>query len=215
MHNNKLIRKAKAIVKSLIIAFFFSAFTIFLVSIISQKKLDQTISLINKFAVFSASTSKKEANVKIDKLKKRLVEYPSYGDVFASIQIPSIGVDVNMYHGDALRLLKYGVGHHAGTYFPGEGGTILVAGHNTYGQFQTLPEINIGDEIIISAIYGKYKYKVESTDILEASVFNENLSINDKEEKLILYTCYPVNAPGFKTKRFIVYASLVGEVDEK
>lgn len=214
MHN-KITKKVKAIVKGLIIAFFFSAFVIFLVSIFTQKQIDQTISLINKFAVFSASTSKKEANVTIDKLKKRLVEYPSFGDVFASIQIPSIGVDVNMYHGDALRLLKYGVGHHAGTYFPGEGGTILVAGHNTYGQFQTLPEINIGDEIIINAIYGKYKYKVESTDILEASVFNENLSINDKEEKLILYTCYPVNAPGFKTKRFIVYASLVGEIDEK
>ena len=214
MHN-KVLKKAKAIVKRLMIAFFFSAFVVFLVSIFVQNELDKTISLINKFAVFSASTSKKEANVKIDKLKKRLVEYPSYGDVFASIQIPSIGVDVNVYHGDALRLLKYGVGHHAGTYFPGEGGTILIAGHNTSGQFETLPDINVGDEIIISAIYGKYKYKVDSTDILEASVFNENLSINDSEEKLILYTCYPVNTPGFKTKRFIVYASLVGEVNEE
>ena len=214
MHSKKL-RKAKAIVKRLIIAFFFSAFVVFLVAIFTYSKLDKTISLINKFAVLSASASKKEANVKIDKLKKRLIEYPSYGDVFASIQIPSIGVDVNVYHGDALRLLKYGVGHHAGTYFPGEGGTILIAGHNTSGQFETLPNVNIGDEITISAIYGKYKYKVTGTDILEASVFNKNLSINDAEEKLILYTCYPVNTPGFKTKRFIVYASLVGEVDEK
>ena len=211
----KILRKAKAIVKRLIIAFFFSAFVIFLVAIFVQSKLEKTISLINKFAVFSASTSKKEANIKIDKLKKRLIEYPSYGDVFATIQIPSIGVDVNVYHGDALRLLKYGVGHHAGTYFPGEGGTILIAGHNTTGQFETLPNVNIGDEITISAIYGKYKYTVTGTDILEASVFNKNLSINDTEEKLILYTCYPVNTPGFKTKRFIVYASLVGEVNEK
>ena len=195
--------------------FFFSAFIIFLVLFFAQEQIDKTISLVNKFAVLSASTSKKEADIKIDKIKKRLVEYPNYGDVFASIQIPSISVDVNVYHGDALRLLKYGVGHHAGTYYPGEGGTILIAGHNTYGQFQTLPEINIGDEIIINAIYGKYKYKVESTDILEASVFNENLAINDEEEKLILYTCYPVNTAGFKTKRFIVYASLVGEVNEE
>lgn len=215
MHKKKIIRKAKAIVKRLMIAFFFSSFTIFLVAIVAQDKLDTTISLINKFAVLSASTSKKEANIKMDKLKKRLVEYPSYGDVFASIKIPSIGVDVNVYHGDALRLLKYGAGHHAGTYFPGEGGTIMIAGHNTPGQFEKLPNVKSGDKIIIDTIYGKYKYTVTNTNILEASIFNKNLSINDKEEKLILYTCYPVNTPGFKTKRFIVYASLVGEVNEK
>lgn len=214
MHKN-ILRKAKAIVKRLMIAFFFSAFIIFLLGIFAQSKLNTTISLINKFAVLSESTSKKEANIKMDKIKKRLIEYPSYGDVFASIKIPSIGVDVNVYHGDALRLLKYGAGHHAGTYFPGEGGTILIAGHNTSDQFEKLPKVNKGDKITISAVYGKYKYIVTDTDILEASMFNKKLSINDNKEQLILYTCYPVNTPGFKTKRFIVYASLVGEVDEK
>ena len=120
-----------------------------------------------------------------------------------------------MYHGDALRILKYGVGHHAGTYFPGEGGTILVAGHNTYAQFRNLPNVQVNDEITVETIYGKYIYKVSRTDILEAKAFNESLSINNEKEELILYTCYPVDTPGFKTKRFIVYADLVGEVNEK
>lgn len=214
MHKN-ILRKAKAIVKRLIIAFFFSAFIVFLLGIFAQSKLNTTISLINKFAVLSESSSTKKDNIKMDKIKKRLVEYPSYGDVFASIKIPSIKVDVNVYHGDALRLLKYGAGHHAGTYFPGEGGTILIAGHNTSGQFEKLPNVKVGDEITIKTIYGSYKYTITDTAILEASAFNKNLSINDNKEQLILYTCYPVNTPGFKTKRFIVYASLVGEVDEK
>lgn len=214
MHKN-ILRKAKAIVKRLIIAFFFSAFIVFLLGIFAQSKLNTTISLINKFAVLSESSSTKKADIKMDKIKKRLVEYPSYGDVFASIKIPSIKVDVNVYHGDALRLLKYGAGHHAGTYFPGEGGTILIAGHNTSGQFEKLPNVKVGDEITIKTIYGSYKYTITDTAILEASAFNKNLSINDNKEQLILYTCYPVNTPGFKTKRFIVYASLVGEVDEK
>ena len=214
MHKN-IIRKTKAIVKRLMIAFFFSAFIVFLLGIFAQSKLNTTISLINKFAVLSESSSKKEANIKMDKLNKHLVEYPSYGDVFGSIKIPSIGVDVNVYHGDALRLLKYGAGHHAGTYFPGEGGTILIAGHNTSGQFEKLPKVNIGDKITIKTIYGSYKYTITDTSIKEASAFNKDLSINDDKEQLILYTCYPVNTPGFKTKRFIVYASLVGEVDEK
>ena len=208
-------KKLKAIVKDMAVAFFFTTFFIFLVLILFQKKIDKAITLINKVAVVSASNDKKKANIKINKLEKRLVEYPSYGDVFASIKIPSQSIDASIYHGDALRLLKYGVGHHAGTYFPGEGGTILIAGHNTYAQFRNLPNMKENDEIIIETIYGKYTYKVDRTDILEAKAFNESLSINDENEQLILYTCYPVDTPGFKTKRFIVYASLVGEANEK
>ena len=210
MHNKK-INKVKAIVKQFVIAFFFSEFFIFLVSILFQKKIDKTIVLINKIAVVSSSKESKKKNIKINNLKKRLVEYPSYGDVFGSIKIPNLQIESSLYHGDALRLLKYGVGHHAGTYFPGEGGTILIAGHNTYAQFRNLPNAKVNDQIIIETVYGTYTYKVERTDILEAKDFNASLSINDQKEELILYTCYPVDTPGFKTKRFIVYASLVGD----
>ena len=204
-------KKLKAIVKDIAVAFFFTAFFIFLVLILFQKKIDKAITLINKVAVVSASKDKKNSNIKMNKLEKRLAEYPSYGDVFGTIKIPSQSIDVSIYHGDALRLLKYGVGHHAGTYFPGEGGTILIAGHNTYAQFRNLPNIKVNDQILIEAVYGNYTYKVDRTDILEAKDFNEQLSISEEKEELILYTCYPVDIPGFKTKRFIVYASLVGD----
>lgn len=213
MHNNKE-KKVKAIAKQLVVAFFFTAFFIFLVLIIFQNKIDETFSLINKIAVVSATKKSEKANIKIDKIKRRLNEYPSYGDVFATIKIPSQSIEASVYHGDALRLLKYGVGHHAGTYFPGEGGTILIAGHNTYAQFRNLPNVSENDEIIIETIYGKYTYKVDSTDIMQAKDLNESLSINDENEVLILYTCYPVDTPGFKTQRFVVYASLVGDSNE-
>ena len=210
MHNIR-IDKVKAIVKQFVIAFFFSAFFIFLVSILFQKKIDKAIVLINKVAVVSSAKESKKKNIKFNELKKRLVEYPSYGDVFGTISIPNLQIESNLYHGDALRLLKYGVGHHAGTYFPGEGGTILIAGHNTYAQFRNLPNAKENDQIVIETVYGNYKYKVDRTDIKEAKEFNETLSITDEKEELILYTCYPVDTPGFKTKRFIVYASLVGD----
>lgn len=210
MHNFKA-NEVKAIVKQFLIAFFFSAFFIFLVSILFQKKIDKVIVLINKVAVVSSSKESEKNNIKINELKKRLVEYPSYGDVFGTIKIPSIQTESSIYHGDALRLLKYGVGHHAGTYFPGEGGTILIAGHNTYAQFRNLPNIKANDQIIIEAVYGTYTYKVDKVEVLEAKDFNQSLSITDEKEELILYTCYPVDTPGFKTKRFIVYASLVGD----
>ena len=212
---SKLNKKSKAIVKQLVIAFFFTAFSVFLTFVLAGAKIEKTVALINKLAILTVTSEKNESKIKINPVKKRLVEYPSVGEIFSSIQIPSIGVDVNVYHGDALRLLKYGVGHHPGTYFPGEGGTILIAGHNTKAQFYNLPNIKGNDEIIMNTKYGKYTYKVERTDIIEAKALNESLSINDQKEVLMLYTCYPVNTPGFKTKRFVVYAGLVGESSEK
>ena len=214
MHS-KFKGKIKAIVEQILIAFFFTAFSVFLTSLVAGAKIEKTFALINKIAILNEISKNDKTNIKINKVKKRLVEYPSIGEVFASIKIPSISVDINVYHGDALRLLKYGVGHHPGTYFPGEGGTILIAGHNTKAQFYSLPNVKVNDEIIITAVYGTYTYKIEKTEIVEAKALNESLSINDTKETLMLYTCYPVNTPGFKTKRFVVYANLVGESNEK
>ena len=34
--------------------------------------------------------------------------------------------------GDTLDILRYGVGHYAGSFFPGEGGSVIFAAHNNY-----------------------------------------------------------------------------------
>ncbi len=207
----KVTSKLKVIVKQLAIAFFFSSFLIFITFIVASKKIDKTILLINKVAIIENSGTKNKSNIKMNTEKKKLDEYPLYGDIWAKIEIPSAGIEANVYHGDNLELLKYGVGHHAGSYFPGEGGTIIIPGHNSSRDFQRLPKANVGDKIIIKAIYGTYTYKIDSFEILEAKDFNEKLSINDDKEVLIVYTCYPVDTPGYKSKRYIVYASLVGD----
>ncbi len=203
--------KTKVIVKQLAIAFFFTAFFIFITSVIAKGKIDKAITLINKIAIVENTSTNRKSNIKINEENKKLTEYPLYGDIWAKIEIPSAEIEVNVYHGDNLELLKYGVGHHSGSYFPGEGGTIIIPGHNSSRDFQRLPKAKIGDKITIKAVYGVYTYKIDSFEILEAKDFNEKLEINDNKEVLILYTCYPVDTPGYKSKRYIVYASLVGD----
>ena len=203
--------RIKVIVKQLAIAFFFTAFSIFLTSIIAKNKVNRAIILINKIAIVENKSSGKKSNIKFNKESKKLSEYPLYGEIWAKIEIPTAEIEANVYHGDNLELLKYGVGHHSGSYFPGEGGTIIIPGHNSSKEFQRLPKTSIGDKIIIKAIYGVYTYKIDSYEILEAKDFNEKLTINDEKETLILYTCYPVDTPGYKSKRYIIYASLVGD----
>ena len=97
--------------------------------------------------VFNNSYQKRDREIEFDKVKKKLKVYPSYGEVFGNVLIPSIKVDVALYHGESLKNLKYGLGHHAGSFFPGEGGSIIIAGHNTYGQLYDLPKVKIGDMI--------------------------------------------------------------------
>ena len=36
-------------------------------------------------------------------------------------------LELPIYHGDTLKILRKGVGHYAGSYFPGENGTVLLA----------------------------------------------------------------------------------------
>ena len=213
MHNI-IIEKLKVIVKQLAIAFFFTAFFIFLKLTITKTKIDKAINFINSFAIIQNNNKGTTKNIQINTVTKRLVEYPNFGDIWARIIINSADIESNVYHGDTLDLLKYGVGHHAGSYFPGEGGTILIAGHNSTRDFGRLPKTQIGDEIIIKAVYGTYTYKIYDYEIIEAKALNEKLEINDNKEILMVYTCYPVDTPGYKSKRYVIYASLVGDSNE-
>ena len=209
-----VLKRLKVISKHLVIAFFMTCFIVFLTFVLFGRPIGKTMSLVNKMLVFDYSDTKKTKNIKIDEVEKRLIEYPSYGEVFGSIEIPSVDIHMALYHGESLSILKYGAGHHAGSYFPGEGGTIIIAGHNTLGQFYSLPNVHVGDKIIVKTVYGDYTYQIDGTDVYDAKVLGTNLKISNDKETIMLYTCYPVEIPGYKSKRFVVTGFLVGDNDE-
>ena len=146
-----------------------------------------------------------EQNIKIELSKAERGNYPEKGAMWGIIEIPSIKLNVNVYRGESL---EYGALHHKESYFPADGGTILIVGTDKY--FKNLPNVKINDIITIETLYGKYKYKIEKTEVKNAEKFGKELKITNKEEKLILYTTYP-DIPGYKSDRFIVYANLVGD----
>ena len=208
-------KKLEVIAMHIVIAFFFACVIVFSFYSIFGVKVEKTIHLINKLAISNNVVENDYKDIKIDKINKKLNVYPNYGDKFGSIEIKKVGIDVVVYHGESLKILKYGLAHHAGSYFPGEGGTIIVAGHNTYGTFYNLPNVKENDIILFKTVYGEYEYRVIRTNVLNATKLDKELKINKDKEVLVLYTCYPVDTPGFKSNRFIVYAELVGDNDEK
>jgi len=170
--------------------------------------ISEAVSLVNMVSI--KTNEKVLKDVKIDLKTKNLKNYPEYGTKYGTIKIPSLNINLPLYYGDSLSIIRYGVGHSSGSYFPGEGGSILCVGHNTSGMLRKLPEIQNGAEIIIETTYGKYTYKVYDTKVVEQTQL-EAAPIQREKEILMLYTCYPINSIGHAKNRFFAYANLVEE----
>ena len=204
----KVIYKFKAIISSLIIAFFLSAFFIFVIALIFGDTIHKGLNILNTLSL--EMNYGKNEKITYDPLEKSLDVLPSWGTQFATLKIDSIGVNIPVYHGDDMIQLANGAGHYLGSQFPGEGGSIILAAHNVKGMFFTLPNINIGDKIDVNTIYGDFQYEVYETKIDDYR--NEDaFPIQNEKEILILYTCYPINNVWYVKDRFIVYAKLVGD----
>ena len=190
---------------NIIIAFLYSAAIIAVMAILFSAKISKAISFVNIITVKSEEIA--NADVKMDLVHNKLEKKPQYGTQYATLKIEDLDIDLPVFYGDSLSILRYGVGHTFGSYFPGEGGSIIYMAHNTSGFLRRLPEIEIGTKIHVSTIYGDYTYTVYDTKIVPQTDV-EAAYVQGEKEILMLYTCYPVDSFGHATKRFITYSSL-------
>lgn len=201
----KFIEKTiKATISNVIVALLSLGIIIFAVNFFFGARIEETVSMANKITV--DITNKDVKPIVLDE-KKGLKSYPEYGTKYANIQIPKIDVDLPVYFGDTLEILKNGVGHSSGSYFPGEGGSIIFMGHNAKKTFRRFSELQIGDEITVKAVYGTYKYKIYDMKLIKETDVDA-LPIQKEKEILMVYTCYPFNNIGYATQRYVVYAEL-------
>ena len=78
-------------------------------------------------------------------------------------------------------------------------------GHNFKSFLKRLPEAAIEDEIEIDTNYGNFKYKIYDTKIINETQV-DLVPIQEEEEILMIYTCYPINNIGHAYQRYVVYA---------
>ncbi len=121
------------------------------------------------------------------------------------IVISTIGVDAPVVEGDDWEALKKGAGHHIGSVNPGERGNCIISAHNDiYGEiFRRLPEMRVGDEILVHTPSQIYRYVVRQTRIIEPTDVSVMLPTNTPV--LTLISCYPYRVD---TQRIVVIASL-------
>lgn len=164
----------------------------------SDNQIDYSKSFENIF-VPTANTS--------DTIDASEVEFPNIDKQFGELKIAGRDVDTKLFFGDGKIPLRNGVGVYAGSFIPGYGKTILIAGHNnTY--FNGLKNVKKGDIVKINTSYGNYEYKVKDTKLYNAKS-KKSYDLNANKENLILYTCYPFDTIGLTEKRFFVYADKI------
>ena len=194
----------KATIISLIVAFISTALIILAIYLFFGARIDESISLINKVAI---DVENKKVEPTTINAENKIQNYPEYGTQYGTIEIPKIDVNLPVYFGDTLEILKKGVGHSGGSYFPGEGGSIIYMGHNSKNVFRRFSELQIGNEITVKTTYGEYKYKIYDMQIINEDE-PEKLEIQKEKEILMVYTCYPFVNIGHAKQRYVVFAEL-------
>ena len=136
-------------------------------------------------------------------------------DVMATVKIPSIDVNLPIYHGTETATLDKGIGHLFGTALPvgGESTHTVLTGHTGLGNatmFDQLTSVKMGDYFYIETAGRHLKYQV--TDI-RVVLPHETESLNKVEGKDLatLITCTPY---GVNTHRLLVTGERVPMDDE-
>lgn len=202
---NKLIKALKATVINIIVAFIIAVIILGSALLFWGNKINMAISLANNISIGESVQYEEETNFK--KQENRLENYPSYGSKYATLNIKAINIELPVYFGDTLEILKKGVGHSSGSYFPGESGSIIYMAHNSKDRFKKFSMLQKGDLIKVTTNYDEFNYKIYDMKIIKETELEE-LPIQKETEILMMYTCYPFNNIGYTDQRYVVYANL-------
>lgn len=127
--------------------------------------------------------------------------------VMARLRVPSVGIDLPVYHGTSQNTLAHGVGHLYGTALPvgGEGTHAVLTGHTglaTLSMFDNLTHMAQDDIFTVEVAGEKLAYKVYSIDtVLPSEV--ENIRPEAGRDLITLITCTPY---GINSHRLLVHA---------
>jgi sortase A len=131
------------------------------------------------------------------------------GEAIGRMRAPAMdGLDTVVVQGTDTASLQTGPGHFPETPFPGQGGTVGIAGHRTtYGApFRHIDSIERGDRIVLEMPYATFVYRVQKTAIVDPSAVGVVKNVG--YERLVLTSCHPLYSAA---QRFVVFARAVRE----
>jgi sortase A len=142
-------------------------------------------------------------------LARRFARHSSTGDAIGRIKASGMdGLNIVVVQGTDEASLEKGPGHYPETPFPGEGGTVGIAGHRTtyLAPFRHIDSIKPGDRIILEMPYARFFYRVQKSAIVDPSDVGIVRSVG--YERLVLSACNPLYSA---EQRYIIFAKLARE----
>ncbi|MBR1862157.1 MAG: class C sortase [Lachnospiraceae bacterium] len=150
------------------------------------------------------------ANPHFDLTEEEYAEYEKCLDISGTgimgyISIPSISVNLPIYHGTEETVLQIAAGHLAGSSLPvgGESTHSIISGHRGLPSaklFTDLDKLVVGDTFVISILNEQMTYRVDQIKVVLPEDTSE-LSISRGKDYCTLVTCTPY---GINTHRMLV-----------
>lgn len=136
-----------------------------------------------------------------------LEEYGLEDEVFGAISIPRLELEMPIYLGATELNLAAGAAQLSQTSIPigGINTNSVIAGHRGWhgaSYFRYITDLEYGDEIIITNLWGELTYKVVDTDIIAPNEV-EKVLIHPGKDMITLLTCHPYASGG--KQRYLVF----------
>ncbi|MGH2953319.1 MAG: sortase [Solirubrobacterales bacterium] len=128
------------------------------------------------------------------------------GEAIGRVKIPAIDLNIVMVHGTETASLQKGPGHYPDTAFPGQRGTVAIAGHRTtyLAPFRHIDGIGRGDEVVVEMPYATFTYRFEKQRIVDPSQVGVVRDVG--HDRVVLTACHPLYSAA---QRIVVFARLV------
>src|SRR5690348_563752 len=136
----------------------------------------------------------------------------SWADIWpvARIEVPRLHRSEIALAGASGQALAFGPGHVARTPAAGESGTAVYAAHRDTS-FAFLGEVRIGDEIRVTRRDGqRFSFRVTGTSVVPWDA--SGVDANADGHRLVLVTCWPLDAKLHGPLRYLVHAELAADV---
>ena len=144
-----------------------------------------------------------------------LTDYGLPNETFGVISIPKLNLEMPLYLGATDENMAKGAAVLSGTSVPigGSNTNAVIAGHRGWGgaaYFRYITDLAVGDEVVITNLWERLRYRVVGTKIIEAHEI-ENILIQPGRDMVTLLTCHPYASGG--KQRYLVICERVYQED--
>lgn len=201
-----------------------------------QTEYEEKLQQLDTSEIDAALAAAREYNktistVQIEDVDKIKADLPPYEDllnlanngIMSYIEIPTINIDLPIYHGTTGAAMEKGAGHMEGTSLPvgGIGTHAVISAHSGMASaklFTDLDKLKLGDMFFITVCNQKLAYEVDNIAVVEPTDI-DLIRIDTQQDYVTLLTCTPY---GVNTHRLLVRGhrvemaeEAIAEVEEK